>query len=249
MCDVIRELITHPGELFRADLGLTGHVKSVGAIIVFPDISKQKNPLLVDRFVANLAAAPLRAPYFRNVFMQWRNSSSHYGMTSILLHWLVALSVFGLFGLGYWMVGLDYYSSWYKPAPDLHKSIGLVLFVVMLGRVVWRRVSPPPVSLPNHDALTRKASKLGHAFLYVGLFVLMISGYLISTADGRGIAVFGLFEVPATLTSIPRQEDVAGLVHEYLAWALVIFAGVHALAALKHHFIDRDRTLLRMFGR
>ena len=53
----------------------------------------------------------------------------------------------------------------------------------------------------------------------------------------------------ATLTSIPPQEDVAGLVHEYLAWALVIFAGVHALAALKHHFIDRDRTLLRMFGR
>jgi len=57
MCDVIRELIAHSGELFRADLGLTGHVKSVGAIIVFPDISKQKNPLLIDRFVANLAAA------------------------------------------------------------------------------------------------------------------------------------------------------------------------------------------------
>jgi len=178
--------------------------------------------------------------------MQWRNSTSHYGLVSILMHWLVALAVFGLFGLGYWMVGLDYYSGWYKTAPDLHKSIGLVLFAVMLLRVLWRWVSPAPASLPNHGRMTRLASKLGHGFLYLGLFVLMISGYLISTADGRGIEVFGLFEVPASLTSIPDQEDVAGLVHEYLAWALVIFAGVHALAALKHHFIDKDNVLNSM---
>ncbi len=181
--------------------------------------------------------------------MQWRNSSSHYGLVSIFMHWLVAVVVFGLFGLGYWMVGLDYYSSWRQTAPDLHKSIGLVLFAVMLARVLWRWFSPPPASLPNHGRMTRMASKLGHSFLYLGLFVLMISGYLISTADGRGIPVFGLFEVPASLTSIPDQEDVAGLVHEYLACTLVIFAGIHALAALKHHFIDRDRTLTRMLGR
>lgn len=181
--------------------------------------------------------------------MQWRNSSSRYGLVSILLHWLVAAVVFGLFGLGYWMVGLDYYSGWYKTAPDLHKSIGLLLFTVMLIRVLWRFLNPSPASLPNHGRMTRLASKFGHAFLYVGLFVLMASGYLISTADGRGIEVFGLFEVPASLTSIPDQEDVAGLVHEYLAWTLVIFAGFHGLAALKHHLIDRDRTLVRMFGR
>jgi cytochrome b561 len=181
--------------------------------------------------------------------MQWRNSSSNYGLVSILMHWLVALVVFGLFGLGYWMVGLNYYSSWYKTAPDLHKSIGLLLFALMLVRVLWRWISPPPASLPSHGRMTRLAGRLGHGFLYLGLFVLMISGYLISTADGRGIPVFGLFEVPASLTSIPDQADMAGLVHEYLAWALVIFAGLHALAALKHHFIDRDSTLTRMLGR
>ncbi|WP_339462525.1 cytochrome b [Pseudomonas sp. EA_105y_Pfl2_R69] len=181
--------------------------------------------------------------------MQWRNSPSHYGLVSILMHWLVAVVVFGLFGLGYWMVGLDYYSGWYKTAPDLHKSIGLVLFAVMLVRLLWRWLSPPPAALANHGRMTRLASTLGHGFLYLGLLLLMLSGYLISTADGRPIEVFGLFSVPATLTAIPNQEDVAGLVHEYLAWALVIFAGIHALAALKHHVIDRDRTLVRMFGR
>lgn len=181
--------------------------------------------------------------------MQWRNTTQGYGLVSILLHWLVALAVFGLFALGYWMMGLSYYDPWRQAAPDLHKSIGLLLFAVMILRVLWRGLSPSPAALASHGAATRLATRLGHGFLYVGLFVLMLSGYLISTADGRPIEVFGLFSVPATLSGLPGQEDIAGLVHEYLAWALVIFAGIHGLAALKHHFIDRDRTLLRMFGR
>jgi cytochrome b561 len=181
--------------------------------------------------------------------MRWRNSSTHYGLTSIALHWLVAAAVFGLFGLGYWMVGLTYYSSWYRTAPDLHKSIGLVLFLVMLVRVLWRFLSPAPGPLANQGRLTQAAAKLGHSVLYLGLFLVMMSGYLISTADGRAISVFGLFDVPALITSIPNQADTAGLVHEYAAWALVILAVLHALAALKHHFIDRDATLRRMLGR
>jgi cytochrome b561 len=181
--------------------------------------------------------------------MQLRNSPTRYGLVSVLLHWLVALTVFGLFALGFWMVGLDYYSPWYRRAPDLHKSIGLLLFAVMLLRLFWRFFSPAPAALASHGRWTRLASKLGHGLLYLGLFAVMISGYLISTADGRPISVFGWFEVPATLTSIPDQADLAGLLHEYLAWGLVLLALVHALAALKHHFIDRDSTLTRMLGR
>jgi cytochrome b561 len=181
--------------------------------------------------------------------MQLRNSSSRYGLVSILLHWGVALVVFGLFALGLWMVDLDYYDTWRKAAPDLHKSIGLTLFAVMVVRVVWRFISPPPPALSTQSRLVQWGAKLGHLFLYVGLFALMFAGYLISTADGVGIPVFDLFEVPALISSIPDQADVAGAVHEYLAWTLVIFAGLHALAALKHHFIDRDATLTRMLGR
>ena len=181
--------------------------------------------------------------------MQLRNSSSRYGWVSIFMHWGVALAVFGLFALGLWMVGLDYYSTWRKDEPDLHKSIGLTLFAVMLLRVVWRFVSPPPPTLSSYSRLTRLGAKVGHSFLYLSLFAVMIAGYLISTADGAGIAVFGLFEVPALVSGLPDQADVAGVVHLYLAWALVVFAGLHALAALKHHFIDRDATLARMLGR
>ena len=181
--------------------------------------------------------------------MQLRNSSSRYGWVSIFLHWGVALAVFGLFAMGLWMVGLDYYDTWRKDAPDLHKSIGLTLMAVMLLRVVWRFISPPPPTLSSYSRMTRLGAKFGHGFLYVSLFAVMIAGYLISTADGVGIPVFGLFEIPALVSGLPDQADNAGAIHFYLAWVLVIFSGLHALAALKHHFIDRDVTLTRMFGR
>ncbi len=181
--------------------------------------------------------------------MQWRNTPHNYGAVSIAMHWLVALTVIGLFALGYWMVGLNYYSSWYRTAPDIHKSVGLLLLALMVIRVVWRFANQGPAPLASHGRFTRLATKAGHGVLYVGLFAVMMSGYLISTADGRPISVFGWFEVPALITSIPDQEDVAGLVHEYLAWGLIILSGLHALAALKHHFIDRDPTLKRMVGR
>ena len=181
--------------------------------------------------------------------MQLRNSSSRYGWVSIFMHWGVALAVFGLFALGLWMVGLDYYSTWRKDAPDLHKSIGLVLLAVMLLRVLWRFISPPPPALQSYSRMTRIGASFGHGFLYLSLFAVMIAGYLISTADGVGIPVFGLFEVPALVSGLPDQADTAGVIHFYLAWVLVIFSGLHALAALKHHFIDRDATLTRMLGR
>ncbi|MDQ0126353.1 cytochrome b561 [Pseudomonas lini] len=181
--------------------------------------------------------------------MQLRNSSSRYGWVSIFMHWAVALAVFGLFAMGLWMVGLDYYDTWRKDAPDLHKSIGLVLLAVMLLRVLWRFISPPPPALQSYSRMTRIGASFGHGFLYLSLFAVMIAGYLISTADGVGIPVFGLFEVPALVSGLPDQADTAGVIHFYLAWVLVIFSGLHALAALKHHFIDRDATLTRMLGR
>lgn len=181
--------------------------------------------------------------------MQLHNSSERYGLLSIILHWGVAITVFGLFALGLWMVGLDYYDSWRKAGPDLHKSIGLTLFAVMVIRLAWRLISPPPPPLDSYSRVTRIGAHLVHLFLYAALFAVMVAGYLISTADGVGIPVFGLFEVPALVSGLPDQAETAGTIHLYLAWAIVVFAVLHGLAALKHHFIDRDVTLKRMLGR
>lgn len=180
--------------------------------------------------------------------MQWKNSSTRFGHLSVLLHWLMALAVYGMFALGLWMVTLGYYDSWYHPAPELHKSIGITLFAVMILRVIWRFISPPPKPLSSYSTLTRLSAVSVHLLLYGILFAIFISGYLISTADGKPIEVFGLLSVPATLEGVAGQADLAGDIHLWLAWSVVILSGLHALAALKHHFIDRDNTLKRMLG-
>lgn len=176
----------------------------------------------------------------------WRNTESRYGLISIGLHWLVALVVVGMFSLGLWMDSLDYYDAWYRKAPEIHKSIGVLLFVVMLGRTVWRQVSPAP--RPAGTALEQKMAHKVHVVLYVLLFILMLSGYLISTADGRAVDVFGWFSIPAIVSGLKNQEDVAGEVHEILAFTLIALVTLHTLAAMKHHFINRDATLKRILG-
>jgi len=87
---------------------------------------------------------------------------------------------------------------------------------------------------------------LAHSAIYLLLLLIMFSGYLISTADSRGIWVFEWFELPGFGSFIDDQADIAGLVHQYAAYSLIVLVVVHALGALKHHFIDKDSTLLRM---
>lgn len=181
--------------------------------------------------------------------MKLRNHKDGYGLVAVILHWLVAAAVFGLFGLGLWMTELTYYDSWYRQAPWLHKGIGATLFLLVAARLLWRLFDPQPAPLPSHAPWERRAAGIVHRLLYLLLFAVMLSGYLISTADGRPLEVFGLFSIPATVTGIDNLEDVAGRVHLLLASSLVGLALLHAVAALKHGFFDHDRTLLRMLGR
>ncbi len=179
----------------------------------------------------------------------WRNSDARWGRIAVGLHWVMALVIIGLFALGLWMTSLSYYDPWYKQGPNLHKSIGMILFAVLLLRLMWRWYDHTPAPLSSHADWERKGGHIVHGLLYVGLFAVMISGYLISTADGRAVSVFGLIDIPATLSGIEKQEDIAGIVHLWLAVGLIVVAAGHALAALKHHFIDKDTTLRRMLGR
>ena len=110
-------------------------------------------------------------------------------------------------------------------------------------------VLPPPAALASYSRLTRIAAAMGHLALYLLLFSIVISGYLISTADGKAISVFGWFDIPATVANAGAQADLAGSLHLWLAWTVVILSLLHGLMALKHHFIDNDDTLNRMLGK
>lgn len=177
----------------------------------------------------------------------YKNSEKGYGLVAITIHWLMAILVFGLFGLGLYMVELSYYDAWYKGSLDLHKSIGAFLAILLLVRIFWRLVNVTPKSADaNAKQIEVKAAHYAHISLYFLMALIMVSGYLISTADGRAINIFALVSIPALPFSFDNQEDIFGEIHFYLAWILVFVSMAHALAAMKHHFINRNNTLMRM---
>lgn len=180
--------------------------------------------------------------------MQVRNTKETYGLVAVVLHWVIGLGVIGIAILGLWMTGLDYYSNWYQRAPFWHKSIGITLAALIVLRLFWRLANPKPAPLPHHKRWEINLARVIHGLLYVLLFVIVTSGYLISTAKGRGVSVFGWFEVPALITGLPSQADRAGFVHYWLGVTLLGLVALHALGALKHHFLDHDSTLRRMLG-
>jgi cytochrome b561 len=175
------------------------------------------------------------------------NTRTSYGIALISLHWAMAILIVALFILGLYMRGLDYTHPYYHHAPHLHKSFGLLTFALLIIRFVLSIANPKPdlIQMPKWETFTAKSV---HRLLYILLFTSMISGYLIPTADGRAIELFNWLSVPALFSNIDTQEDIAGKVHYVSTIVLVGLAALHTLAALKHHFIERDDTLRRIIG-
>jgi cytochrome b561 len=178
--------------------------------------------------------------------MWMRDTPAGYGLVSRVFHWLMALAIVAMFGLGLWMVDLDYYSPYYHSAPSIHKSVGILLLIALALRFGWRlaNVRPDDADL---TPVERTASRIVHWAFYPLLLTLMVSGYLISTADGRPIDVFDWFSVPSPGEN-KGLEDTAGAVHTVLAYIVILLAAVHAAAAVKHHIVDRGRSLSRMWS-
>lgn len=174
------------------------------------------------------------------------NQANQYGLVQIALHWLIAVSIFGLFGLGLWMVDLTYYSPWYRTAPDIHRSIGVIVVSLMVLRLLWRLANPKVAPIGSHKTWERKLAQVTHGLMYALMLGLAISGYMITTAKGQPLNVFDWFAIPAVSFGIEYQEDIAGDLHEIFAWSLIGLAILHIAGALKHHFVDRDNTLKRM---
>lgn len=178
--------------------------------------------------------------------MRMGDTHEGYGLVSRALHWSMAIAIFAVFALGVWMVELTYYSPYYNSAPFLHKSVGVLLFATLIVRFVWRVANPKPDASELSEA-ERMAAHLVHWGFYPLLAFVMISGYLISSTDGRPIDVFGLFSLPSVIED-KAIGDAAGVVHWVSAYAAIAIAVVHTAGALKHHFIDGNRVLRRMWS-
>ncbi|HWV14205.1 MAG TPA: cytochrome b [Cellvibrio sp.] len=177
-----------------------------------------------------------------------RDSPSGYGLATIIFHWLSALLIISLFALGLFMTSLDYYSPWYHKAPELHISLGIGLLLLTLLRIIWRACNKTPAPLPSIGKSTLLAANLIKVVLYLFIFTIVGSGYLITTAEGQAASFFNLFGIPATLELSADNVDRIGELHKYCAWGVIIVASLHGLAALFHHFVKHDRTLVRMLS-
>lgn len=170
--------------------------------------------------------------------------------TGIAIHWLMALAILGMLGLGLYMVQGEHLHLYH-----LHKSIGVLLLFAILGRLWYRlrRGWPAPAGkYPRHERLLAKAS---HWCLLVGVLLMPLSGMLYSSAKGYGVALFSLQLFPKNIGPEGIEPFHAGLAatarqaHGLLGYMLLAIIVLHLLGALKHHFIDRDNTLRRMLGR
>jgi cytochrome b561 len=127
-----------------------------------------------------------------------------------------------------------------------HKSIGLTIFALAVLRLLWRWYSPPP---PFPAAMPRwqvNAARFTHYAFYALLFLLPISGLVMSAASNYPVSYFGLFTIPNVVAPDETLKHIMKERHEMLFDILVAVAVVHVVAALKHHFVDRDDVLRRM---
>jgi len=178
------------------------------------------------------------------------SSVQRWPISIVILHWVTAIAAISLYFLGDYMVELDYYDEFYQSAPFWHKSVGVLLAIVILIRLCLRGLfaRSRTFQAENSSPLMSCIANSVHAVLYLLLVLIVASGYLISSADGRPVSVFGWFDVPSFGALFELQEDIAGQWHEWIANVLMILVGFHVLAALKHHFIDKDGVMRRMLG-
>lgn len=176
--------------------------------------------------------------------MDIHNTDEDYGLLAKVFHWIIAVLILGLIPAGFFMTGMENSPVKFE-IYALHKSFGLLVFFLGLGRIAWRFISPPPDHLENHKPWELKLAGASHFWLYVCMIGMPLTGWLMSSAGQFPIPFFGI-QLPAIT---PANEDMAGvfnLAHETLAYTLVVILGLHMAGALKHHVIDRDLTLDRM---
>ncbi len=176
--------------------------------------------------------------------MALSNSDDEYGAVARTFHWLTALLIFGLIPLGLYM-GEVAYGPEKLQLYVIHKSFGFLALFIVIGRILWRVLNLPPSHLETHAGWERFLAGVTHFFLYAALIGMPLSGWIMSSAAEYPVPFFGL-DMPNIVGKDETLYKIAGATHGYLAYALIVAVGLHVAGAFKHHFIDKDSTLMRM---
>lgn len=178
-----------------------------------------------------------------------KSSPSHWGSLAKFFHWTIVVLILVQGTVGLIMVELPKRPN-VIAIFSFHKSLGLTILALAILRLVWRAFDPRPRDPPTMPRWQALGARAGHALLYVLIFLVPLSGWWFdSVASLRPLYWWGLIRVPplgGPIASIPKLKDIAAERHELLFWILVAVAAGHAVAALIHHFHNRDGVLKRM---
>jgi cytochrome b561 len=172
-------------------------------------------------------------------------TSPRYDRVAVGLHWLMAICIIGMLILG--LIWEDIKPLELKIAAiNFHKSLGLTLLLLAFFRLYWRLRHPAPALPETIPPLERKAARAAHVGLYALMIAIPLSGWMYVSALAKYPTVyFGLFTIPHL--PIPKSlKGFFGESHELLAYGLIALLVLHLLAALKHHFFDKNDVLRRI---
>ena len=173
--------------------------------------------------------------------------ASRYDRVAIVLHWLIGLALLGQIAFGFL---LDEIAPRGTPERsnviNLHKSIGIVLGLLILLRLGWRLAHRPPDWPRALSGWQRRAATFVHRALYVCMVVMPLSGYVASNFSKRGVKFFGI-DLPPWGPDIKIVYDALNQVHIVTAWIFTALIVLHVLAALRHATIARDGVFARMW--
>lgn len=169
-----------------------------------------------------------------------------YSIPAIILHWLIAILMLATLGVGLTFEGMPL-SLAKLQLINYHKWAGVTVLLLAGLRLAWRLVRQPPAALASLAPWEHRLSQAAHLLLYLLMFAIPLSGWLMSSAKGYPVVYFGVLPLPDLIAKQP-QETAALLkeVHEVLAWVFVALLGLHVAGALKHQWLDRKPILYRM---
>ncbi|HAT31226.1 MAG TPA: cytochrome b [Janthinobacterium sp.] len=169
-----------------------------------------------------------------------------YTKTAILLHWLTALLIVCAFTLGLIMTDIHGLTPTKLKYYSWHKWMGVTVLGLACLRVLWRMSHTPPPHPASMATWQKKAADAMHVMFYVLIFAVPVSGYFYTLSAGVPVVYLGLFQLPVLMAPNPELKPLLKEIHYVLTMTMAAAVLAHALAALKHHFIDRDGVLRRM---
>ena len=181
--------------------------------------------------------------------MTLKNTEDHWGSVSQALHWLVVLLILVLAAVGLSLDSLPKTPKYFWVF-TLHKSVGITVLALVLVRIAWRLFAGAPEPVAGMPRWQVRAANATHVLMYVLLLAMPLSGWLYDSASGlRPFRLFGLVAMPKLAAPDESLRHTALTAHQWLFWILAATVLLHVVAALHHHWVRHDTTLVRMLPR